>query len=230
MATVAPKVAEAAPKTASSKEDTVVLKAKVGSPGGPTVTVTLAPDSASRRPPGQTLATSLLMRFLYAFAYVLLVCIVALAYQKLLGFQEPPAEFMFKHGEGTGQQSDFYFKLFQCDECCGRDQRICVCAFCCTGIRWAETLSREKIKFGLGFWSLLLFCSACEGLTFLGLTFVFVAVAVYFRQKLRAAFGLEVGTFRTYAMDCFVWFCCAPCAAAQEAREVQYLPVVQTNM
>lgn len=166
---------------------------------------------------------SLLFEVLRACVYIIFVCIVAVCYISMIGLQEPPAEALFTHGEGT--QGDFYFGILQFDECCGRDQRLCVCAFCCLGIRWAETLSRDKLKLGIGFWSALLFCTGCEAFWWLGLPIVFVCGAVYTRQKLRATFGLEHGTPRTFALDCLAWCCCSPCAAVQEAREVEYFAV-----
>lgn len=130
-------------------------------------------------------------------------------------------------GLDPSHTGSFRFGLFDCDGCCERDLKICVCSFVCLGIRWADTLSQDKVKLGLGFWTLVLLHTLCIGLDVLTLDIsclVFIVIAVVCRQKLRAAFGLPQGTVRTYIVDCLLWTFCLPCAAAQEAREVEYLP------
>lgn len=223
-AAVLPNATAPAPRMAPSAEAkapaAVVQRPVRGFHAGPGAGA-IASDERSRM---------MIKRLVSAVIYALLVIIVGFAYTQIVGLAEPPAEALFERS-GDHQKGDFYFGILQFDECCGRDQRICVCAWCCLGIRWAETLSREKVKLGIGFWSLFLFCTVCEAFAFLGIsTVVFVLAAVYFRQKLRAAFGLEHGTGATLASDCFAWCCCAPCAAAQEAREVEYLPVPPEQM
>mmetsp|Transcript_48838 Transcript_48838/g.141452 ORF Transcript_48838/g.141452 Transcript_48838/m.141452 type:complete len:228 (+) Transcript_48838:44-727(+) len=123
---------------------------------------------------------------------------------------------------------NFRFGIWDCDGCCGRDCKICLCGWCCLGIRWADTVSQNKLKLGVGFWSMLLFhaiCTCMDEIT-LGLSMIaFLSFAIYFRQRLRAAFGLKHATCGTYCQDCLVWTFCCPCAAVQEAREVEFLPL-----
>jgi hypothetical protein len=114
-----------------------------------------------------------------------------------------------------------------------QDFKICVCAICCWPIRWAETITNEKVALVGSFYVALGF--ALLGLDswnqidpFVPYPFglahaVFVAGAVYCRQKLRRRFGLSTGPL-TVAGDVFVWFCCPNClVAAQEARQVEHV-------
>lgn len=121
----------------------------------------------------------------------------------------------------------FHFTVFDSDGCCGRDSKICFTSFCCMGIRWAGTLSYYHVQLGIGFWTLLLIHTLCMGLDMITCDVsgaIFVIFAVCCRQRLRAACGLKHGTMSTCIADCILWSFCCPCAAAQEAREVEYFP------
>jgi len=121
----------------------------------------------------------------------------------------------------------FHFGLLDFDGACGRDCEICFCAFFCLGIRWADTLGQRKLRFGVSFWLFLGFHVLAHGLSVLTLgisSFAYFVVAVYFRQRIRNAFGLKRG-LATVFQDVLTWMCCFPCAVAQEAREVMYFPV-----
>lgn len=121
----------------------------------------------------------------------------------------------------------FHFAVFDSDGCCGRDSKICFTSFCCMGIRWADTLSYYHVQLGIGFWTLLLIHTLCMGLDMITCDVsgaIFVVFAVCCRQKLRAACRLKHGTMSTCIADCILWSFCCPCAAAQEAREVEYFP------
>lgn len=161
--------------------------------------------------------------------YVLAVVTCAYIYSAW-GYRTPAPEEgspLRPTGLDASHTGSFRFGLFDCDGCCGRDLKICLCSFVCLGIRWADTLSQEKVKLGLGFWTLVFLHTLCIGLDVLTLDIsclVFIVIAVVCRQKLRAAFGLPRGTCRTYIADCLLWTFCLPCTAAQEAREVEYLP------
>jgi Cys-rich protein (TIGR01571 family) len=122
----------------------------------------------------------------------------------------------------------FHFGLFDCENCCARDQRICLCGWCCPGIRWADTISQDKNHLKISFWTLLLINLVCcvFNTATLGATgVIFLIPAIYYRQQLRKLFGLKFGTFDTCCCDLLVWCFCSPCAAIQEAREVEYLPI-----
>lgn len=122
---------------------------------------------------------------------------------------------------------EWAYTAFDVNNCCGRDQKICLCGWCCPWIRWADTLSQDKVQL-IGFWPALLIPLICHLLDIVtaGLSgVIFLCVAVYFRQQLRKVFGVQHGTLKTVGLDCLLWWCCCPCAAIQEARQVQYARV-----
>mmetsp|Transcript_27247 Transcript_27247/g.84831 ORF Transcript_27247/g.84831 Transcript_27247/m.84831 type:complete len:337 (-) Transcript_27247:117-1127(-) len=167
-----------------------------------------------------------------ASVYVVLVCCFAFIYVKYYRTEAPEEGWPTRPaGMETQPKDTFHFRIFDCDGCCGRDLSICLCGWCCMTIRWADTLSQPKVREEgsvHGFWALLLFATFCHALDEVTVGFswlVMLIVAVRSRQKLRAVFGLEHSTVCTYCKDCLVWCCCCPCAAVQEAREVEYLPV-----
>lgn len=127
-------------------------------------------------------------------------------------------------------QKEFTFNLFSTQHCFGQDMRMCLCAWCCLPIRWADTVSDEEVKQGklMGFWpALLLFVipAALYGLTG-GLTGIFLlGVVVYYRQQLRKRYGFDEGSCSTVCLDVLAWWCCSCCSAVQEARQVKYTPV-----
>lgn len=154
-----------------------------------------------------------------------IMVIVAFIYLRM-GFRVEATE------EGTVKPSTdepkFNFGLFDFENCCDRDMSICCCSFCCLPVRWADTVSQDKLKIGLSFWAAVAVVASLWALDSLsgGLTvLLFTVCAVLTRQKMRKAMGLENGTPSSMCLDCLVWCFCAPCAAAQEAREVQYMPV-----
>lgn len=128
------------------------------------------------------------------------------------------------------EEAKFNFGLFDFDNCCDRDMTLCLCSWCCLPVRWADSVSQEKVKIGVSFWAavatagtLFAIDTLTAGLSLL----VFVAFAALARQKMREAMGLEHGTAVSMLCDFATWCFCSPCAAAQEAREVQYMPVRQ---
>jgi Cys-rich protein (TIGR01571 family) len=115
---------------------------------------------------------------------------------------------------------DFQYGLL---DCLG-DSRVCLWGMFCPALRWADTVSHEKaglLPFGAAF----VFMFVLSSLVLCPLTFIFawcwiVAVGVYYRQRIRAEYGLESETTASYIEDCCAWCCCAPCALIQEARQV----------
>lgn len=104
-----------------------------------------------------------------------------------------------------------------------RDAQICVCAWFCCGIRWADTVSSQSVKY-LRFWQALLIFEllfVCQGIT-LGVTgLVWLTLVVIGRQKIREKYGIVAWTLPNLLGDVLVWALCAPCAVAQEARQVE---------
>jgi len=119
----------------------------------------------------------------------------------------------------------FAFGLFDEKESWSDDKWLCFLSCCCPGIRWAETLTSDKVQLASSFWALLtISLLATHELNHLTLGLghlVFVAIAVYYRQQLRDKFSLVSGTRGTVFQDCLVWLCFPWCAAAQEARQVE---------
>mmetsp|Transcript_64314 Transcript_64314/g.114280 ORF Transcript_64314/g.114280 Transcript_64314/m.114280 type:complete len:271 (+) Transcript_64314:85-897(+) len=117
----------------------------------------------------------------------------------------------------------FDYGLFRTDDCCSKDALLCFCSWCCTGIRWADTVNQAAL---LPYWSGLFVFTVLVGLNEVSMGVsgcLFLGVAVKLRQELRKKFNIENGSSQSLVMDCLVWCCCAPCAAAQEARQVAYV-------
>jgi len=106
---------------------------------------------------------------------------------------------------------------------CFDDPLVCLCAFCCPAIRWAETISFVPglLKFWPAFFVLMILL-ACR-LVVVASLFGFVALVVmctYYRQELRQRFGMRSGGV-TCVADCLSYCCCMCCAISQEARHVE---------
>lgn len=130
-----------------------------------------------------------------------------------------------RHRKGSPYEGDaFTYNLFDCrgDK---TDLPICCMAFCCPAIRWAATLSFDKVNL-LNFWPALCICLFLTTFTHLtaGLTgLIFLCIAVHYRQRLREHFGHGhyLGSPSLVCLDCLTWGCCSCCALVQEAREVE---------
>lgn len=125
------------------------------------------------------------------------------------------------------EQKTFSFGILQCEHACGRDWRLCLCAFCCLPVRWAGTVSDNRMRAGplQGFWSALLtaaFLLALSGPTSGLCGLIMLIVFTYRRQQIRKKYNFESGTVGTMCTDCLAWCCCCYCAALQEARQVLY--------
>lgn len=107
---------------------------------------------------------------------------------------------------------------------CFRNPGICLCACCCPGLRWADTMRLAGLL------------PICTGLTVFfvaallnGLMYsnVFIGLAtclllLYYRQKLRGRLALHSCTAYTCCVDFIYVFLCPWCAIAQEARVVRH--------
>jgi len=166
---------------------------------------------------------------LSAFAgHLGLICVVAYVYLK---YRTPGIE----QQEGSGPSIEggsrgFEYGLCDNKNCLDVDFMMCLCSWCCLGIRWGDTLSRETIGL-VSFWVAVIFWGVCtflwEDLGFLWALIVFLVAAVFARQRLRKSFGLESATCMTIAEDSFTWLCCCCCATLQEARQVEYMKPVK---
>jgi len=123
--------------------------------------------------------------------------------------------------------SSWRFGLFSCFE----DWQTCLCACCCSAIRWSDTIS--LVPGFVTFWtafvvfivlqyaeSLLVMFSSSNVFT-LVFGLLLWGVLVYSRYQLRVRFGMEHGTCGIYIQDCLTYLCCWCCAVAQEARHVE---------
>eukprot|EP00747_Dinoflagellata_sp_TGD_P027537 gnl/TRDRNA2_/TRDRNA2_132669_c0_seq1.p1 gnl/TRDRNA2_/TRDRNA2_132669_c0~~gnl/TRDRNA2_/TRDRNA2_132669_c0_seq1.p1 ORF type:complete len:277 (-),score=41.76 gnl/TRDRNA2_/TRDRNA2_132669_c0_seq1:190-1020(-) len=117
-----------------------------------------------------------------------------------------------------GGAEDFHHGLFGCLGDC----KLCLLSFFCFPIRWADTLDKTNprlVQFWVGFAVMVLlicFSPLSGSLTI----FVAVGMAAFYRQQLRIHFGIKNGGV-TWAYDLLTYFCCSPCAATQEARQVE---------
>lgn len=145
-----------------------------------------------------------------------LVLIFAALYRKL---REPP--------KGPGEivaTNTWHYGLCECGDC-----GSCLMSFCCLIVRWADTVSQDKMKtptnLGWSFWPALVTCVILLnviGYISAGLSVtVLLGLQVYYRQKIREAFGLE--PWQHLCSDILTWCCCSPCAAHQEARQVEHV-------
>jgi len=107
---------------------------------------------------------------------------------------------------------------------CLKNSGICLCACLCPGLRWADTMSLVgflKISTAL---TAAFFCAFLNG--FAETTAVFgpftVALALYYRHKLREEFALDAWTCKTCVIDAVYLIFCPWCALAQEARVVTH--------
>lgn len=130
-------------------------------------------------------------------------------------------------------------------DCCSDESTlgICVCAFCCPALRWADTADLAGFlplwsAFGLislvgllnclshgalawGMYQTMLVLYSHTGLAWGLWGFFSSCLMLYYRQHLRRKFGLPFGNCETCTFDfCFI-FWCPWCAIAQEALVVK---------
>jgi len=121
----------------------------------------------------------------------------------------------------------FAYGLLDEKECWSEDLMLCILSFCCTGIQWANNVSKPKVGILSSFWVALMLSMLnsyeLNALTH-GVSWMFwVVITVYARQRLREKYSLESGSTMTLAQDIFVWCYCCRCAVAQEARQVEHV-------
>jgi len=166
----------------------------------------------------------LLFKIMYVFVYIGFMFALGLLYKTFWRFhpQKELLETVYP------SQKHFNFGLCELRHCGGPHATICLPAWCCLPIRWADTMSSVPAHgFYTFFIALLLVVVplALSPLTVGTAELVFLGICVYHRQKLRDVYGLESHTCKSCCFDCLVWWCCSCCAAAQEARQVEYVKV-----
>jgi Cys-rich protein (TIGR01571 family) len=157
--------------------------------------------------------------------YAIMMFIIAFIWEELGG--NLPPQF-----ERKPNPRGFAYGLFSTEHCLDGHMWIGVCSFCCFALRTADNYSKTSAHFAapkpiissfwlaLAFMLLLQFFACITG----GLGWILaVAVAVYFRQKIRQMYGLPNCTGEVLAWDCLFWCCCPWCTVAQEARQVQFV-------
>lgn len=161
----------------------------------------------------------------WKLAILLHVCAVAHCYRAYrrhaLGERTSWATELDRRGD-----ADFAYGPCELQGLLSEDRTLLLCSCCCLCVQWADTLSSDKLRLGR-FWPLLVVSAVfiIGGMKLFQPHFILVLLAVYYRQRLRAAYGLPWGTARICATDCLLWCCCAPFAALQEARQVEHVPL-----
>lgn len=147
--------------------------------------------------------------------FVVLVCIAAWLYRS---YGKP----QYQRNAMPSQGDAFAYPLFAVTGI-GMDWPICLMAFCCPAIRWADTMSMAPL---LPFWAalgLMLLLACLQPATGGLISILTVLVAVYFRQRLRRIYNHGPFTPKNMALDCLTWTFCCCCAIVQEAREVEHV-------
>merc|ERR1719326_2004215 len=93
--------------------------------------------------------------------------------------------------ESMVQRDEFQFGVLECGDL-NRDWQICLCAWCCEWVRWADTASNPQVDL-LGFWPALFITallSSAATITFGTTIPLLLLIVVYCRQRMRLAYGL----------------------------------------
>lgn len=124
---------------------------------------------------------------------------------------------------------NFAHGLFTMDHCAGHHGIVCFCAWCCPAIRMADTYAKKPFPLMGGesgnFWIALIIVTGLIGLSRLSFGFtsaLLFCMNIYYRQQLRKQYELHNGG-PSCVWDFLAWSCCAPCAIAQEARQVEFV-------
>lgn len=176
-------------------------------------------DGASIQDPEVTIAIqeafmrNVAFTFFSALCFAGFVLLVAYWYNNEKKF--PPA----CDEEATITLEDGAFKYGLCS--CFDDLKLCALSFCCSPIRWADTI---RMMGFMQFWpalGLYLGLSVLDTVVMGWAGLVLVAVCIYYRQKLRERFGMPHGSCGSIFGDCLTYLCCSCCAIIQEARQVE---------
>jgi Cys-rich protein (TIGR01571 family) len=166
-------------------------------------------------------ATVVLTLLVSCVAKLIFLC----TYKKSVTDKRAPLPEVAVHGQ---QLPDFHHSAFGCFE----DMDVCIHSCCCSTIRAADT---HKAAGTSEFWSVvLLWVFACVvgrilggralGHLFAGL--LISGIMTHKRQMLKAKLGIAHGNC---CADFLLWWCCTPCAIAQEARHVDAVTGVKVR-
>lgn len=203
---------------------TLLMRSQFSQPGNaPAVPIVVGPGAV---PPASPTPASMLEIAQYALisgtVYVLFILALGFLYKKIK--EAPNPELMEQQQESHG----FQFGIFDTTKC---SLGLVFWSCCCCPLRWADTVSSEKLKL-IGFWPALVTVALLIGfgtMPFIGriLSIVLLGIVMYSRQSIRAHYKLDKGTFMTLLEDCLCYACCGPCVVAQEARQVEYVEAKQ---
>jgi Cys-rich protein (TIGR01571 family) len=157
----------------------------------------------------------------YFCSYFIMTMLVALIWIKCTS----PGRTKEGYDERKNNSQGFAYGLFSLDHCFGHHASVCLCSWCCTPLRLADTYSKEPSPLVRSFWVALVLITCLLGLQQLTFGFtgvVFMCVAVYYRQLLRKKYALDTGA-ATVFQDILSWICCPFCSMAQEARQVEFV-------
>lgn len=186
------------------------LISKIGSMGH----AQQVPQSESALNPDHTTTGGLIGFLVQAF----LVVIFAFIYQskkasimEFISLKEVP------HEKLLVEKEEFAYGLFTCFD----EPKLCLLSCCCGAVRWADTVRMMGFFLTLmGGVAIYLCCSLISGLLPGGFC-VLLALQVYYRQQMRAAFKMPRGTCMSVCEDCCTYCFCSPCAITQEARQAE---------
>jgi len=139
----------------------------------------------------------------------LLVLITACLYVRTK--PHPPAP---KPGEHIIVDGLWNYHIFQCLH----EPQLCLFSWCCAPIRWADSMRMANF---MGFWTAFILMIFLTFLSAFGAGIFLLIVMVYYRQSLRALFGIAHCTCGTILIDCCAYSCCGVCAIVQEARQLE---------
>lgn len=162
----------------------------------------------------------------------LLVLAFAMIYRSV---REVPQQHLYVPWEPRGENNamvamrKWEYDLFELRECHQQDCSLCLMSFCCTPIRWADTISQpnmlEPRDLGWRFWPALctwvVIVYLLSYFTFDLSMIIMLCLQIHYRQQIRRAYDINNSTCETLCIDCVLWCCCSPCAACQEARQVE---------
>jgi len=156
----------------------------------------------------------------YFFAYFIIVMFIAMIWMKGIRGRTRRG-----YDERRNMPPGFAYGLFSMDHCFGHHANVCLCSWCCTPLRLADTYAKEPFPLIGNFWTALIMLTCLLGLSQLSLGAtgaLLLVLAVYFRQRLRQQYQLETGGV-VLIKDLLAWCLCPFCAVAQEARQVEFV-------
>lgn len=166
--------------------------------------------SQEEQPDAQVDFYSTMMGFVAVyFWWFVFILILGFLYQQKVLRQEP-----LKLEQFEGED----FKHGPCD--CFEEPKICLMSFCCGFLRWSDNMYSLGI---MSFWAAILFVFFMDVIEILTSPVGWLITAFtffMFRQHIRKQLDMR-NSNEDKAKDLFLWCFCAPCALAQEARQIE---------